>query len=209
SACATPPAPRAVSDLATTEAPNQVRVSVATASHVVRFAPRSDALEAGQVAGLNTFLADQRVTRDSTLVVEHSALPADAERGAILAGALAERGYRPQIRVAELAPGDVRLTVETYVAEVPDCPNWSKPPGNDPANTLHSDFGCATAKNLAAMVADPRDLVAPREMGPPVGDPAVAGVDRYRHDRVEPLGAGVQGPSTPPTPPPPAVPGPQ
>jgi pilus assembly protein CpaD len=28
------------------------------------------------------------------------------------------------------------------------------------------DFGCSVQQNIAAMVADPKDLVAPREMGP-------------------------------------------
>ncbi|MFT6460720.1 MAG: pilus assembly protein CpaD [Maricaulis maris] len=31
-------------------------------------------------------------------------------------------------------------------------------------NQHHTNFGCALAVNLAAMVADPRDLVAPRDM---------------------------------------------
>ena len=77
--------------------------------------------------------------------------------------------------------------IERYVAAAPNCPNWSKAPGNDFDNTMHSDFGCSTASNLAAMVADPHDLVVGRNMGPAVGDAAVAGVHRYRTGKTLPV----------------------
>ncbi|HEX9489010.1 MAG TPA: CpaD family pilus assembly lipoprotein, partial [Stellaceae bacterium] len=62
----------------------------------------------------------------------------------------------------------------------PDCPNWSKPASGDHSNTLPSNFGCADATNLGLMVADPRDLVLGRSLGPPRGDPALYGYSRYR-----------------------------
>ena len=39
--------------------------------------------------------------------------------------------------------------------------NWADTADNQPPPS----FGCATNHNLAAMVADPRDLVEPRQMG--------------------------------------------
>ena len=38
------------------------------------------------------------------------------------------------------------------------------------------------------MVADPRDLVVGRTMGPAEGDPAIAGLTRYREGKPTPLG---------------------
>lgn len=43
-------------------------------------------------------------------------------------------------------------------AVVPDCPNW-KSAGRDSAALTDSNFGCAINSNLAAMIADPMDLV--------------------------------------------------
>jgi len=41
-------------------------------------------------------------------------------------------------------------------------------------------FGCATARNLEAMVADPSDLDRARPLPPAASDPAVAPVRRHR-----------------------------
>ena len=43
-----------------------------------------------------------------------------------------------------------------------DCPDWSENVGRDPQNMPWPDMGCATQRNLAAMVANPEDLVHPR-----------------------------------------------
>ncbi len=47
-------------------------------------------------------------------------------------------------------------------------------------NQHHASFGCALAVNLAAMVADPRDLVAPRDMEPGDTGRRQAVIDGYR-----------------------------
>ncbi|MDB5359876.1 MAG: hypothetical protein JWO51_1173 [Rhodospirillales bacterium] len=47
--------------------------------------------------------------------------------------------------------------------------------------------GCTTANNLAAMLADPADLVAPRGQRAFDAVPAAAAVNRYRNDRTIPL----------------------
>lgn len=43
-------------------------------------------------------------------------------------------------------------------AVVPDCPNW-RSAGLDSAALTDSNFGCAVNSNLAAMIADPMDLI--------------------------------------------------
>jgi pilus assembly protein CpaD len=43
-------------------------------------------------------------------------------------------------------------------AHVPNCPNWSSS-GLDSAALTDTNYGCAVNSNLAAMVADPLDLV--------------------------------------------------
>jgi pilus assembly protein CpaD len=49
-----------------------------------------------------------------------------------------------------------RVIVSRSTAHVPNCPNWEGPGG--PSSTS-SNYGCATNSNLAAMIADPSDLV--------------------------------------------------
>ena len=62
-------------------------------------------------------------------------------------------------------PGAVRVIVSRTTASMPDCPNWSRASQPNWANRTMSNFGCAVNGNLAAMVADPQDLVWGREGG--------------------------------------------
>lgn len=47
-------------------------------------------------------------------------------------------------------------------AIVPGCPDWSDAAATPSAGATGSNYGCATLGNLAAMVADPNDLVRGR-----------------------------------------------
>ena len=62
-----------------------------------------------------------------------------------------------------VAPGMVRVIVSRARAEVPGCPNWSVPSQPNYNNRMMSNFGCGVNSNLAAMVANPEDLVHGRE----------------------------------------------
>lgn len=171
----------------TGETPNHVVVTVSKITRDVRFPNGADEPDALTMSELNDFLLEAGADRGAVVLIERNATPEDDIRTAILSGALARKGLRIIVRVGVVTPGDLRLTMDHYVASAPGCPNWSKLPGNDAANTLPSDFGCATAANLAAMVADPRDLIAGSDLGPESGDPAVAPLQRYRAGKVAPL----------------------
>jgi pilus assembly protein CpaD len=77
--------------------------------------------------------------------------------------------------------GMVRVVVTRTMATVPGCPNWSKASTPNFDNSSMPNYGCATNSNLAAMVANPSDLVHGRE-GSGVGDSftATRAVDQYR-----------------------------
>jgi pilus assembly protein CpaD len=62
-----------------------------------------------------------------------------------------------------LPAGSVRVVVSRTKAEVPGCPDWSLHSEFDFNSSTGSNHGCATNSNLAAMIADPRDLVRGRE----------------------------------------------
>lgn len=77
------------------------------------------------------------------------------------------------VTVGAIAPGTVRIVVSRTRASVPGCPNWSIPSQPNFDNASMSNLGCGVNSNLAAMVANPEDLVHGRE-GSGVSDAATA-----------------------------------
>jgi pilus assembly protein CpaD len=72
-------------------------------------------------------------------------------------GLLLSEGY--PVTQGTVQPGSVRVIVSRSVASVPGCPNWTEAPELGNRNTTGSNYGCAVNSNLAAMIADPNDLV--------------------------------------------------
>jgi len=85
--------------------------------------------------------------------------------------------------------GIVRVVVSRNRAIVPNCPNWGRVSDPNYQNRSGPNFGCAVNANLAAMIANPEDLVQGRE-GSGVIDPRTGtkAVDTYRAKA--PSGAG-------------------
>jgi pilus assembly protein CpaD len=81
---------------------------------------------------------------------------AAAERGIMVTeGAPATSGV--------IAPGNIRVVVTRSKASVPSCPNHRTTHDRNYNAGNNSNYGCATNSNLAAMVADPEDLVRGRD----------------------------------------------
>jgi len=59
------------------------------------------------------------------------------------------------VTAGAIPPRLVRVTVTRSSAHVPGCPQW----GDRPGSATSANYGCAINGNLAAMVADPRDLL--------------------------------------------------
>jgi len=66
------------------------------------------------------------------------------------------------VTAGSIQPGTVRVVVSRSIAFVPGCPDWSEAPEIGNRITTASNFGCAINSNLAAMIADPADLVRGR-----------------------------------------------
>ena len=58
----------------------------------------------------------------------------------------------------------VRVVLSRSTATVPNCPNWDRASQPEYAASTASNYGCASNSNLAAMIADPADLVHGREI---------------------------------------------
>jgi pilus assembly protein CpaD len=60
----------------------------------------------------------------------------------------------------------IRISYMRYVAEGPECGHdWSENLANTRKNMIAANQGCATQHNLAAMIANPADLLGPRNSG--------------------------------------------
>jgi len=55
--------------------------------------------------------------------------------------------------------GMIRVVVSRMSASVPRCPDWSRASQPEYEASTTSNYGCATNANLAAMVANPEDLI--------------------------------------------------
>lgn len=64
----------------------------------------------------------------------------------------------------------IRVSYLRYVAKGPECGDWPTNLASEPANLAYPNFGCATQRNLAAMVANPADLLGPRRETPRPGE---------------------------------------
>jgi pilus assembly protein CpaD len=67
-------------------------------------------------------------------------------------------------------PDSVRVILSRSRATVPGCPNWE---GRSGPSSTSPNYGCAVNSNLAAMIADPNDLVL-GQAGSASGDAATA-----------------------------------
>ncbi|MBA3668151.1 MAG: CpaD family pilus assembly protein [Sphingomonas sp.] len=84
--------------------------------------------------------------------------------------------------------GAVRVVVSRTRASVPNCPNWSIPSQPNLENKTMSNFGCGVNSNLAAMVANPEDLIYGRE-GSGIGDTQTASKAVQSYRKAPPTGA--------------------
>jgi pilus assembly protein CpaD len=78
------------------------------------------------------------------------------------------------------AAADVRLSYIRYQAHAESCGDWSTNLAFTSANKVSPNFGCATQHNLAAMVADPRDLVSPKPLDPNDAQRRLTVLEKYR-----------------------------
>jgi len=97
---------------------------------------------------------------------------------------------------ASVTPGSIRVVVSRMRAQVPHCPDWSRNATNEFESNTSSNFGCAINSNLAAMIANPADLVRGKE-GAETTDTAASykAIDTYR--KKAPTGAGSLAAATP------------
>jgi len=97
---------------------------------------------------------------DRVAVEDPSANPAVTDAVNSLAGryGLIVSAVAPTTQGA-LQPGQARIVITRSTATVPGCPDWSAKSDSNYLNAISPGFGCAINGNIAAMVANPEDLL--------------------------------------------------
>ena len=113
----------------------------------------------------------------------------DPAMGAATRDAVARIAGRHGILLAEgapttagfITPGRARVVVTRSTASVPGCPDWSAKSDINYANAIYPNYGCAINSNLAAMVANPEDLIKGQEgTGETVVATSTKAIESYR-----------------------------
>ncbi|MBC7833213.1 MAG: CpaD family pilus assembly protein [Hyphomicrobium sp.] len=151
-----------------------ILVSQEPTTHLIRLGRGSNGLSSSQRAQLLDFIAHFRATDagNSRLIVavpsgganEVSTMYAVGEIRAMLNDqGFGQASISVEAYSAEGA-GDppIRVSYMRYVAEPPQCGDWSTNLAYDPMNLPYPNLGCAQQRNLAVQVANPADLLGPR-----------------------------------------------
>ncbi len=150
-----------------------------TANHPILVQPSSQSLKVNvspagiapaDTAHLDAFVSGYQAHGNGKIVISAPAGPLANVEVTWIADRINAMGVsRDQILVAsrDAAPGDgqVELNYVSYQANTAPCGDWSEDLSYTMDNKTASNLGCAVQHNIAAMVADPRDLMGPRPMG--------------------------------------------
>ncbi len=137
---------------------------VTTADYVFDAAAPGGALAPGEADRLSGWFQGLGIGYGDTIYIDGGSTPAAHAQVASVAGRfgmLVTAGAPATAGMVQ--PGSVRVVVARRRAEVPNCPNWSRPAAPDFANHSISNYGCSVNSNIAAMVANPEDLLHGRE----------------------------------------------
>jgi pilus assembly protein CpaD len=155
-----------------------ILVSQQPTSLALRVAPGSYGLSAGQRSRVADFISHNRAgdAGNSRFVIaapggsanESAAMEAaDEVRQMMLHSGYSESSIAVEAYHAEGREAPLRVSYMRYVADPPDCgQDWSENLARTYQNTPYPNFGCASQRNFAVMVANPADLLGPRTMTP-------------------------------------------
>jgi pilus assembly protein CpaD len=137
---------------------------VTSADYVFDAAAPGGVLAPGEGQRLDGWFQGLAIGYGDTVYVDGGYVPTARTQVAAIAGhygMLVSAGA--PVTAGLVQPGSVRVVVARRRATVPGCPNWRQASQPDWNNKSMPSFGCGVNSNLAAMVADPEDLLHGRE----------------------------------------------
>ncbi len=155
----------------------------------VQFAGGADGMSSDDAIKFDNFLADYRARGNGSLGISVPNGPASRAAITYFGERAAATGIsRDKILVStrEVANGDTRvdITYIAYTARTQACGDWSENESYTLDNSTPKRFGCSVQQNIAAMVADPRDLLGPGRMGPVDTARRATVMDKYEKGEV-------------------------
>ncbi len=87
---------------------------------------------------------------------------------------------QPYSAVGSTGPVPIRLSYAALVAKTGPCGRWPEDLADTSENKNYFNFGCANQQNLAAQIADPRDLLSPRGVDTIDAQRRTTVIDNYR-----------------------------
>lgn len=168
---------------------SDIKVEWVVMTQALAFDAKATLPAATEIADLEEFL-DRTGARLTDEIALEPAAGADPALARARAEALSKHMRRrlPGIRVRLIEnSGDssTRLLVGRYVAVLPECTGLQSPEQRfaayrNPENHTGTGFGCATARNFAATIANPGDLKQGRALTPANGTSQALAIQRYR-----------------------------
>jgi len=155
----------------------------------------AEGMNSDDAAKFDAFVADYRVHGNGSLGISvpsgagsRAAITFFGERAA-LSGISRDKIL---VTTREAGNSDTRVDVSyiAYTAHTKACGDWSEDESFTLENHTSANFGCATQQNIAAMVADPRDLLGPGAMGPVSTNRRAAVMDHYEKGEATPATKG-------------------
>lgn len=136
----------------------------------LQFMGGPDGMTAADAAKFDAFLADYRIHGNGSLGISvGNGAPANEAITFFAERAAATGISRDKILVSthDVSNGDYRVDISyiSYSASADSCGDWSENEAFSADNQTPKNFGCAVQHNIAAMVADPRDLLGPTRRG--------------------------------------------
>ena len=131
------------------------------------FSARDAGLMPDDAAKLQAFVSDYLAHGNGAISVTAPEGPDGQAALGYFGDRLSAMGVPPsRILVGQHDGSDQRIEIGyvAYEAKTDPCGDWSKDADTTYANQTMPNFGCAVQHNVAAMIADPRDLVQPRTM---------------------------------------------
>ncbi|MFN3228857.1 MAG: CpaD family pilus assembly protein [Asticcacaulis sp.] len=159
-------------------------------SEAVPFAAHANGLSANQKTVLRQYVLRAEEDPSATLEV---AIPAgDGNAAAVKAGYamqahLLSQGlsaHRIRMITGGTNPAHVLLTYRRVHAEVPRCGQVFENLSSTATNAAPANFGCAVNANLAAQIADPRDIQGPAPFSPADAARRETVLDKYRKGQI-------------------------
>ena len=173
--------------------PPKLTIVASDQHHVIYVNPRTGRISTYSRPSFDAFLAQISPGNPEAIHLQLRGPVSAAALAAISDVAVEDGVPRPKIlviptpRIPVNRGYDVAIQVEAVVYTVvpPSCPRTSHTTIGDNDNTPSSDYGCATASNQAAEIADPRDLIRGEPLGQTDSAVTSGAIQRLRDDKVK------------------------